>query len=102
MEDEYITNMNPNDIMDENEPIQKLKKAEAELAEMKNNLDEKNKLCLSQKHQIEDFTIEVKNLNDKLKNQENLIKFYQEKSEQEDNDTETDPEKKGKIKQLEI
>ena len=79
--------------MDENEPIQKLKKAEAELAEMKNNLDEKNKLCLSQKHQIEDFTIEVKNLNDKLKNQENLIKFYQEKSEQEDNDTETDPEK---------
>ena len=77
MEDEYITNMNPNDIMDENEPIQKLKKAEAELAEMKNNLDEKNKLYLSQKHQIEDFTIEVKNLNDKLKNQENLIKFYQ-------------------------
>ena len=64
MEDEYITNMNPNDIMDENEPIQKLKKAEAELAEMKNNLDEKNKLCLSQKHQIEDFTIKVKNLND--------------------------------------
>ena len=102
MEDEYITNMNPNDIMDENEPIQKLKKAEAELAEMKNNLDEKNKLCLSQKHQIEDFTIEVKNLNDKLKNQENLIKFYQDKSEQEDNDTETDPEKKDKIKQLEI
>ena len=56
---------------------------------------------MSQKHQIEDFTIEVKNLNDKIKNQNNLIKFYQEKSEQED-DEETDPEKKDKIKQLEI
>jgi len=103
MEDEYITNMNTNDIIDENETIVKLNKAEAELAEVKRNLDEKNKLCLDQKHQIEDFTIEVKNLNEKLKNQENLIKFYQEKSEQEDNnDTETDPEKKDKIKQLEI
>ena len=38
--------------------IQKLKKAEEELVEIKKNLDEKNKLCLSQKHQIEDFTIE--------------------------------------------
>ena len=102
MEDEYITNMNTNDIIDENETIVKLNKAEAELAEVKRNLDEKNKLCLDQKHQIEDFTIEVKNLNEKLKNQENLIKFYQEKSEQEDNYTETDPEKKDKIKQLEI
>ena len=91
MEDEYITNMNTNDIIDENETIVKLNKAEAELAEVKRNLDEKNKLCLDQKHQIEDFTIEVKNLNEKLKNQENLIKFYQEKSEQEDNDTETNP-----------
>ena len=101
MEDEYVTNMNSNDIIDENETIQKLKKAEAELVELKKNLDEKNKFCLSQKHQIEDFTIEVKNLNDKLKNQEHLINFYQEKSEQEDNE-ETDPEKKDKIKQLEI
>ena len=102
MEDEYITNMNPNDIIDENETMKKLKKTEADLAELKHNLDEKNKLCLAQKHQIEDFTIEVKNLNDKLKNQENLIKFYQEKSEQEENETEMDQEKKDKIKQLEI
>ena len=101
MEDEYITNMNPNDILDENETIKKLKKAETELAEVKKNLDEKNKLCLSQKHDIEDMTIELKNLGDKIKNQEKLIKFYQEKSEQEENE-ETDPEKKDKIKQLEI
>ena len=101
MDDEYITNMNPNDILDENETIKKLKKAETELAEVKKNLDEKNKLCLSQKHDIEDMTIELKNLGDKIKNQEKLIKFYQEKSEQEENE-ETDPEKKDKIKQLEI
>jgi len=93
--------MNPNDILDENETIKKLKKAETELAEVKKNLDEKNKLCLSQKHDIEDMTIELKNLGDKIKNQEKLIKFYQEKSEQEENE-ETDPEKKDKIKQLEI
>ena len=101
MEDEYITNMNTNVILDENEIIQKLKKAEEELVEVKKNLDEKNKLCLSQKHKIEDFTIEMKNLNDKIKNQGNLIKFYQDKLEQEVEE-ETDPEKKDKIKQLEI
>ena len=102
MEDEYISNMNSNDIIDENETLQKLKKTEAELVENKNILEEKNKLCLTQKHQIEEYIIEVNNLNDKIKNQENLIKFYQDKSEQEENETETDPEKKDKIKQLEI
>ena len=51
------------------------------------------------------MTIEIKNLNGKLKSQENLIKFYQEKSDQEEyieTETEIDPEKKDKIKQLEI
>ena len=41
MENEYITNMNSNAIIDENETIQKLKKAEDELVEIKKNLDEK-------------------------------------------------------------
>ena len=102
MTDEYITNMNTEDILDDNEPLAKLKIAQAELESTKQQLDEKNKLCMNQKHQIDDFVIEVKDLNDKLKNKENLIKFYQEKSEQENDETETDPEKKDKIKQLEI
>ena len=103
MTDEYITNMNPDEILDENEPLAKLKIAQAELAEIKNQLNEKNKLCLEQKHQIENSTIELNDLKDKLKNQENLLKFYQEKNEKEnEEETEKDPEKKDKIKQLEI
>ena len=35
MDDEYITNMSPNDILNENKTIKKLKKAETELAEVK-------------------------------------------------------------------
>ena len=104
MEDEYTKNNNKNDINEDNEQKNKLKKAEEELIEIKHKLEEKNQLCLSQKLQIEDFTIELKNLNGKLKTQENLIKFYQERSEQEEiiETTELDPEKKDKIKQLEI
>ena len=104
MEDELTKNNNKNDINEENQQKNKLKKAEEELVEIKHKLDEKNQLCLSQKLQIEDFTIELKNLNGKLKIQENLIKFYQERSEQEEiiEIAELDPEKKDKIKQLEI
>ena len=104
MEDEYDKNNNKNDIIEENAQKNKLKKAEEELVEIKHKLEERNKLCLSQKLQIEDFTIEIKNLNGKLKSQENLIKFYQEKSEQEEEyiEKEISPEKKDKIKQLEI
>ena len=49
--DEYITNINTDDIGDE-ELLNKLKKVEAELSETKSKLDEKSKLCLDQKHQL--------------------------------------------------
>ena len=60
MADEYVTNMNTNDILDENETIVKLRKVETELTQAKNILDKKNKLYLEQKHKIEDFIIEKK------------------------------------------
>ena len=102
MDDEYITNMNTTDI-DDNEMIKKLKKNEEELSKIKSQLDEKNKLYLSQKHKIEDLSIENKDLQEKFNNQKNLLKFYEEKAEKENNaEEETDPEKKDKIKQLEI
>ena len=100
--DEYITNINTDDIGDE-ELLNKLKKAEAELSETKSKLDEKTKLCLEQKHQLEDLFIETKDLKEKYNNQTNLLKFYEEKSSAEAaSEIETDPEKKDKIKQLEI
>ena len=102
MDDEYITNMNTTDI-DDNEILKKLKKNEEELSKIKTQLDEKNKLCLNQKHKIEDLSIENKDLQEKFNNQKNLLKFYEEKAEKENNaEEETDPEKKDKIKQLEI
>ena len=95
-EDEYITNM-PSELLEEGAA---LKKTQEELAKVKAELDEKNKLCLSQKHQIEDLNIESKDLKEKLNNQNNLIKFYEDKAEKEG--VEQDPEKKDIIKQLEI
>ena len=102
--DEYISNINTDDI-GEDELLNKLKKVQAELAETKSNLDEKTKLYLDQKHQYEDLLIETKDLKEKYNNQENLLKFYEEKvssHEKESSQAETDPEKKDKIKQLEI
>ena len=99
MEDEYLTNLNT----DDNELLTKLKRKEEELTKIKSELDEKSKLCLSQKHKIEDLTIENNDLVKKYDNQQNLLKFYEEKaSKEEDSEIETDPEKKDKIKQLEI
>ena len=99
MEDEYISNLNT----DDNELLQKYQKLEEELTKTKAQLDEKNKLCLNQKHQIEDLSIETKNLEDKYNNQQNLLKFYEEKAKKEgEEEVETDPEKKDKIKKLEI
>ena len=97
--EEYITNLNTDDLGDE-ELLNKIKKAESELSEVKTQLDEKSKLCLDQKHQLEDLFIENKDLKEKYKNQQNLLNFYEEKNK--DEETETDPEKKDKIKQLEI
>ena len=100
-EEEYITNINTEDLGDE-EVLEKLKKAEAELTKVKSELDEKSKLCLEQKHQLEDLFIETKDLKEKYNNQQSLIKFYEDKSNADSSEAETDPEKKDKIKQLEI
>ena len=81
--------------------MQKYQKLEEELTKTKAQLDEKNKLCLNQKHQIEDLSIETKNLEDKYNNQQNLLKFYEEQAKKEgEEEVETDPEKKDKIKKL--
>ena len=97
MDDEYMTNMNT----DDTELLNKLKNKEEELTKVKAELEEKNQLCLTQKLKIEDFTIEKKDLEAKFKNQENLIKFYEERLKK-DEEEETDPEKKDKIKQLDM
>ena len=100
MEDEYMSNTSD---IDDSGLINKIKQTEEELSKIRKELDEKNKLCLSQKHKIDDLSIEVKDLKEKNNNQNNLIKFYEEKSKkEEDSEIETDPEKKDKIKQLEI
>ena len=100
--DEYITNINTDDISDE-ELLNKLKKVEQELSETKSKLDEKTKLCLEQKHQLEDLYIETSDLKEKYNNQKNLLKFYEDKTSNDaSTEVETDPEKKDKIKQLEI
>lgn len=78
-DEEYITNMTATDL-DDNELPNKLKKAQDELIKMKAELDEKNKLCLTQKHNIEDLTIEKKDLETKFNNQKKLLDFYDEKA----------------------
>ena len=65
MEDEYISNLNTSDLED-TDLLNQLKKNEEELTKIKSELDEKNKLCLSQKHQIEDLSIENKDLQEKF------------------------------------
>ena len=99
-DEEYITNMTATDL-DDNELPNKLKKAQDELIKMKAELDEKNKLCLTQKHNIEDLNIEKKDLEEKFNNQKKLLDFYDEKAKKEEED-EKDPEKRDKIKQLEM
>ena len=100
MADEYVSNMNTNDYED-SELLNKFKKKEEECTKIKSELDEKNKLCLSQKHKIEDLSIEKKDLEEKFNNQQKLLKFYEEKAKkEEDTEIEKDPEKKDKIKQL--
>jgi len=99
-DEDYITNMASNDL-DDNELPNKLKKAQDELIKMKAELDEKNKLCLTQKHTIEDLNIEKKDLEEKFNNQKKLLDFYDEKAKKEEED-EKDPEKRDKIKQLEM
>ena len=49
MENEYITNMNSNAIIDENETIQKLKKAEEELVEIKKKIRRKKQIMFESK-----------------------------------------------------
>ena len=100
--EEYITNINTDDLGDTENEL--LKEKHKELSEVKAKLEEKEKLCLEQKHQIEDLLIENKDLKEKYNNQQNLIKFYEEKAKNEEisAEDETDPEKKDKIKKLGI
>ena len=83
--------------------LNKLRKYETELTETKSQLSEKTRLYLDQKHQFEDLFIETKDLKEKYSNQQNLLKFYEEKvSNDISTEIENDPIKKDKIKQLEI
>ena len=101
-QDEYITNINTDDLGETENEL--LKEKHKELQEVKAKLEEKEKLFLEQKHQIEDLLIENKDLKEKYNNQQNLIKFYEEKAKNEGVNTEdeNDPEKKDKIKKLGI
>ena len=97
MEDEYITNVNTEDLGDEG-LLEKLKKAESELTTVKTELEEKSKLCLEQKHKLDELSLENNNLKDENKNLQNMIDFF-ESVEKKDN---SEPEEKEKIKELEI
>ena len=74
---------------------------QSEFIEIRNKLFEKNQLCLTLKHNLEDLTIEKKNLEEKYNNLRKLLDFYEEKAKKEEED-ELDSEKKDKIKQLEM
>ena len=97
MENEYITNINIDDI-GEDALLEKIKNVEAELSETKSKLNEKTKLYLDQKHQLEDLFIETKDLKEKYNNQQKLLKFYEDKSNESSSGTEIDPEKKRQNK----
>ena len=97
-EEEYITNINTEDLGDE-EVLEKLKKAEAELTKVKSELDEKSKLCLDQKHKLDELSSEKENLKTENKNLQDLLAFYEEAGEK---PGESDPKDKEKIKELEI
>ena len=97
MDNEYITNLNTEDLNDE-EIVEKLKKADNELSKVKSELDEKSKLCLEQKHKLDELSLENNNLKEENKNLQNLVNFY-ESVEKKDN---SEPEEKEKIKELEI
>ena len=98
MEDEYITNINTDDVGDI-EILEKLKKAEAELSKVKSELDEKSKLYLDQKHNLEELDSENKNLKSENKDLQNLLKIYEDLKEK---PNESAPKEKEKMKELEI
>ena len=97
MEDEYITNVNTEDLGDEG-LLEKLKKAESELTTVKTELEEKSKLCLEQKHKLDDINQENTKLQGQIDNLSDLLKFYEEAEKQEEGDSED----KKRIKELEI
>ena len=96
-EKEYITNNDTDELTDE-ETLKKLKKVEEELSKVKSELDEKSKLCLEQKHKIDELTGEYNNLKSEKDNLQDLVHFYEEVEKPD----ETDPKEKEKIKELEI
>ena len=97
MEDEYITNVNTEDLGDEG-LLEKLKKAESELTTVKTELEEKSKLCLEQKHKLDDINQENTKLQGQIDNLNDLLKFYEEAEKPEEGDSED----KKRIKELEI
>ena len=97
-EKEYLSNINTDDISDE-ELLKKLKKLETELSEVKTELDKKSKLCLEQEHKIDDLTLEKNNLTEEKNNLQELVNFYEEDSGKPEK---TDNKDNDKIKELEI
>ena len=73
-EKEYITNNDTDELTDE-ETLKKLKKVEEELSKVKSELDEKSKLCLEQKHKIDELTGEYNNLKSEKDNLQDLVHF---------------------------
>ena len=73
MEDDYITNVNTEDLGDEG-LLEKLKKAESELTTVKTELEEKSKLCLEQKHKLDDINQENNKLQGQIDNLSDLLK----------------------------
>ena len=98
--DQYITNITGEE---DDDIVNKLQSLQKDLENANNELQQKNKTILDQKHSIDDLTIEIKTLTEKNQSQLNLIKFYEENEDKNQNETEdVDKEKKDKIKELEI
>ena len=99
--DQYITNITGEE---DDDIVNKLKSLQEELENANNELQQKNKTILDQKHSIDDLTIEIKTLTEKNQSQLNLIKFYEENEDKNQNASpeDIDNKNKEKIKELEI
>ena len=71
-----LLNKKENNTIDE-ESLKKLKKVEEELSKVKSKLEQKSKLCLEQKHKIDELTGEYNNLKSEKDNLQDLVNFYE-------------------------
>lgn len=85
--DDYITNMATADDILDDDLLKKAVGLQEELESTKQSLQEKSKICLEQKHKIEDMIIEIKNLKETNKNQANLIQFYENEEDLKNKDS---------------